>query len=65
VLAGVAEHYSPEELVGKNVLLVANLAPRTIRGEVSEGMLLAVEGEGGKLYMVEPHGEKINGGSVQ
>ncbi|RTY40083.1 methionine--tRNA ligase [Chlorobium phaeovibrioides] len=65
VLAGVAEHYSPEEMVGKNVLLVANLAPRTIRGEVSEGMLLAVEGDAGKLYMVEPQGEKINGSSVQ
>ncbi|TCD47177.1 methionine--tRNA ligase [Chlorobium sp. N1] len=65
VLAGVAEHYAPEEMVGRNVLLVANLAPRTIRGEVSEGMLLAVEGEGGRLYMVEPQGEKINGQSVQ
>lgn len=65
VLAGVAEHYAPEEMVGKNVLLVANLAPRTIRGELSEGMLLAVEGENGRLYMVEPQGEKINGGSVQ
>ncbi|MDT9546831.1 MAG: methionine--tRNA ligase [Chlorobium sp.] len=65
VLAGVAEHYSPEEMVGKNVLLVANLAPRTIRGEVSEGMLLAVEGEAGKLYMIEPQGEKINGNSIQ
>jgi methionyl-tRNA synthetase len=65
VLAGVAEHYSPEEMVGKNVLLVANLAPRTIRGEISEGMLLAVEGEGGRLFMVEPHGENINGQSVQ
>ena len=39
--AGLREHYEPEYLVGKNIIVVANLAPRKMRGEMSEGMLLA------------------------
>jgi len=65
VLAGIAKNYSPEEMVGKNVVLVANLADRTIRDEHSEGMILAVEGPDGKLFVVEPAGEEINGRQIQ
>ncbi len=65
VLAGIAKHYTPEEMVGKNVLIVANLADRTIRDDVSEGMILAVEGEDGKLFVVEPQGNEINGRQIQ
>ncbi|TLU54671.1 MAG: methionine--tRNA ligase [Chlorobium sp.] len=65
VLAGIAKHYTPEEMVGKNVLLVANLADRSIRDEVSEGMILAVEGSDGKLFVVEPAGDEINGKQIQ
>jgi len=65
VLAGVAEHYSPEEMVGKQVVLVANLAERTIRGEVSQGMILAVEGQEGRLFVLEPSGTDINGNQIQ
>ncbi len=65
VLAGIAKHYTPEEMVGKNVLLVANLAERSIRDEVSEGMILAVEGIDGKLFVVEPSGDEINGKQIQ
>ena len=43
VVAGIAEHYAPEELVGKQVILVANLEPATIRGVESQGMVLAAE----------------------
>ena len=39
--AGLRGHYEPESLVGKNIIVVANLAPRKMRGELSEGMLLA------------------------
>ncbi len=39
--AGLRQHYSPEQLVGKQIIVVANLAPRQMRGEVSQGMLLA------------------------
>jgi len=65
VLSGIAEHYKPEEMVGKQVMLVANLAERKIRGEVSQGMILAVENSDGKLFVVEPQGENIIGNSVQ
>lgn len=43
LVAGVAEHYTPEELVGKTIIIVSNLQPATIRGIKSQGMLLAVE----------------------
>ncbi len=49
VLAGVAEHMSPEDLVGKNVIVVANLAPRKMVGLESHGMLLMAESREGKL----------------
>lgn len=41
ILAGFANHYTPEEMVGRNVIVVANLAPREMRGYTSHGMLLA------------------------
>jgi methionyl-tRNA synthetase len=65
VLAGIARYYTPEEMIGKNVVLVANLADRTIRDEVSEGMILAVEGADGKLFVIEPEGNEINGRQIQ
>jgi len=65
VLAGIAKQYTPEEMIGKNVVLVANLAERSIRDEVSEGMILAVEGADGKLFVIEPSGDEINGKQIQ
>jgi methionyl-tRNA synthetase len=41
ICAGLKAHYTPEQFVGKQIIVVANLAPRTMRGEVSQGMLLA------------------------
>ncbi len=41
ICAGIREHYTPDQLVGKSIVIVANLAPRVIRGEESRGMLLA------------------------
>ena len=52
IIAGVAQHYSPEELVGKKIIVVANLQPATIRGIESNGMLLAAEDEDGTLSLV-------------
>jgi methionyl-tRNA synthetase len=46
VVAGIAESYRPEALIGKNIILVANLAPRTLRGIESQGMVLAAESDG-------------------
>ena len=53
LVAGIAEHYQPEEVVGKQVLMLVNLEPRKIRGIESRGMILAVHSEG-KLHLVIP-----------
>ena len=65
VLAGIAQSYTPESIIGKNVILVANLAERKIRGELSQGMILAVEGNDGRLNLVEVDGSGVNGKIVQ
>ena len=55
VFAGIKEAYKPEELIGKQTVMVANLAPRTMKFGVSEGMVLAA-GPGGKdIFLLEPH----------
>ncbi len=46
LVAGIGEYYKPEELVGKYIVVVANLEPKRIRGVVSQGMLLAAESDG-------------------
>lgn len=63
ILSGIAEYYKPEELVGKLVTVVANLAPRKIRGIESQGMLLMAGNDFGKLYSVGPE-KDIEPGSV-
>ncbi len=54
IAAGIAEAYPPEALVGRRVVVVANLAPRTIRGVLSQGMLLAAGPGGAQLKLVDP-----------
>jgi methionyl-tRNA synthetase len=54
VLSGIAEHFKPEEVVGRRVTLLANLAPRKIRGVESQGMVLMAESEDGSLRFVTP-----------
>jgi methionyl-tRNA synthetase len=63
ILSGIAEYYQPDELVGKLVTVVANLAPRKIRGIESQGMLLMAGNDFGKLYSVGPE-KDIEVGSV-
>lgn len=63
ILSGIAEYYKPEELIGKYVTVVANLAPRKIRGIESQGMLLMAGNDFGKLFIVSPEKE-IEAGSV-
>jgi methionyl-tRNA synthetase len=53
VVSGIAQHYKPEELVGKKLVLVANLKPAKLMGVESHGMILAVEDKEGKLKVVE------------
>jgi methionyl-tRNA synthetase len=54
VVSGIALHYSPEEIIGKQVTLLANLAPRKIRGIESMGMILMAEDADGKLVFIQP-----------
>src|SRR5438552_880202 len=55
ICAGLRQHYQPEQLVGKQIVVVANLAPRQMRGEVSQGMLLAAtDASTGKVIYVTP-----------
>ncbi len=54
LVAGIAEHYSPEELVGKSIVVVANLKPAKIRGVESNGMLLAASGADGTVSILQP-----------
>jgi methionyl-tRNA synthetase len=65
VVSGIAAHYTPEEVIGKQVTLVANLAPRKMRGIESNGMILMAENAEGKLIFVNPSEEAVNGCSVK
>jgi methionyl-tRNA synthetase len=65
VVSGIAEHYSAEEVVGKTVLLLANLAPRAIKGVESEGMILMAENAQGVLSIIAPEKEMDAGNEVK
>lgn len=65
VVSGIAEHFEPEELVGKKVMLLANLAPRKIRGVESQGMILLSENADGRLMFVEPQPDAENGSVIR
>lgn len=64
VLSGVAEHFTPEFLVGKQVTMLINLAPRKMMGIESEGMILMAEDKDGKLKLIEPHEGTAPGSTV-
>jgi len=64
ILAGIAQHYSPDDMIGRSVVIVANLAPRTLRGYESQGMLLAASDDSGQLALINP-GEIAAGGTVR
>ena len=61
IVSGIAEAYKPEDLVGKNVIVVANLKPVKLRGVLSEGMILAGENEAKELVVIEAD-KKLNPG---
>ncbi|MBX2871787.1 MAG: methionine--tRNA ligase [Saprospiraceae bacterium] len=63
VVSGIALQYKPEEVVGQEIVLVANLAPRKLRGVLSQGMILMAENDEGKLSFVRPN-ETIGNGFV-
>ena len=65
IVSGIAQHYKPEELVGKQVCFVANLAPRKLKGVVSEGMILSAENVDGSLAVITPDREVKPGSEVK
>ncbi|MEY3178395.1 MAG: methionine--tRNA ligase [Bacteroidota bacterium] len=64
ILSGIAMHFEPEAIVGKQVVVVANLAPRKMRGIDSNGMILMAEDEQGKLHFVQPENLILGGSKV-
>ncbi len=64
IVSGIAEHFSPEEVIGKRVTVLVNLAPRVLRGVESEGMLLLTNNAEGKLVFVNPDAEGVNNGAM-
>ena len=63
IVSGIAEYFTPEELVGKQVLVLVNLAPRELKGILSNGMILMAEDASGKLRLLQP-GEPTDNGAV-
>ncbi|MGX7689347.1 methionine--tRNA ligase [Flectobacillus sp. BAB-3569] len=64
ILSGIAEHFSPEDVIGKQVTFLANLAPRPMMGMVSEGMILMAEDKDGSLAFLHPSKDVWSGASI-
>lgn len=64
VLSGVAEHFEPEFLIGKQIVMLINLAPRKMMGIDSEGMILMAEDKDGKLKLLHPHEATSSGSTI-
>ncbi|HET8752807.1 MAG TPA: methionine--tRNA ligase [Salinimicrobium sp.] len=64
VVSGIAESFKPEEIIGKKVSVLVNLAPRTLRGVESQGMILMTENSEGKLVFLNPDEEGVKPGTV-
>ncbi|HKX85609.1 MAG TPA: methionine--tRNA ligase subunit beta, partial [Flavobacterium sp.] len=64
IVSGIAEHFTPEEVIGKRVTVLVNLAPRALRGVESQGMLLLTNNAEGKLVFVSPEKEGVENGAT-
>jgi len=64
IVSGIAEHFSPEEVVGKRVTVLVNLAPRALRGVESQGMILMTNDASGKLVFVNPDADGVENGAT-
>ena len=65
ILAGIAKHYTPEDLPGRKIVVVANLKPAKLMGQLSEGMLLAASDDKGNLELVSPGAVAAPGSRVR
>ena len=64
IVSGIAEYYTPEQMVGKQICILANLAPRVIRGIESKGMILMARQGDGKMRIVSPEEALVNGATI-
>ena len=64
IVSGIAEYYSPEDMLGKQICILANLAPRTIRGIESKGMILMAKQGDGKMRFITPQEAVANGATI-
>ena len=64
IVSGIAEHFSPEEVIGKRVTVLVNLAPRALRGVESQGMILMSNNAEGKLVFVNPDADGVENGAL-
>ena len=65
ILSGIAKHFNPDELVGKQVCFVSNFAPRKLKGVLSQGMILSAENADGSLVVCGPTGPVAPGAQVK
>ena len=65
IVSGIARHYAPEDLVGKQVCFIANLPPRKLKGIESQGMILSAENADGSLVVIGPTGPVVAGAQVK
>jgi methionyl-tRNA synthetase len=65
IVSGIAEHFTPEEMVGKQVTVLLNLEPRELKGTLSRGMILMTERPDGKYVLVTPTEQVNNGMTVR
>lgn len=64
VVSGIAKFYTPEEMVGKKVVMITNLKPAKLRGILSEGMILCAEDADGNLKLLAPEGDIADGSGI-
>jgi methionyl-tRNA synthetase len=65
LVAGIAEYYEPEQVIGKKICILANLQPRKLKGIESKGMILMAEDPDGRLFFVQPEEGAANGGTIK
>jgi methionyl-tRNA synthetase len=63
IVSGIAEYFEPQNLIGKQISIIANLEPRKIKGIESKGMILMAEDKDGKFVLISP-AEKVSNGSI-
>ncbi|MEI7501438.1 MAG: methionine--tRNA ligase [Bacteroidota bacterium] len=65
VVSGIAQYFKPEEIIGKRILILVNLAPRKLKGIDSQGMILTAENPDGTLFFVTPDEGTVNGADIK